>query len=199
MGKTIVNTYHLEMVTIPPMKMVMTGGWFISVLPTLDRMKYYVYPDYRYLYSKCFHIMIKYFSKFRSRLISNIYTVYIYVYYSINIQIFLYNLVYMYNMYIYIYGTYTPFFLKTISIQWLSLSISFPKFTSLFGDDLQKFNGLFMMVTNFWRYLTFVTSYSIILKRKTWIKLMFNNPDLELWKTSLVECVGFFICHFCRI
>ena len=79
MGKTIVN--HLEMVIIPPMKMVMTGGWFISFLPTLDRMKYYVYPDYRYLYSKCFHIMTKYFSKFRSRLISNIYIyTYIYIY-----------------------------------------------------------------------------------------------------------------------
>ena len=34
-GKTIINHPWLGMVTIPPTKMVMTGGWFIIVLPTL--------------------------------------------------------------------------------------------------------------------------------------------------------------------
>jgi hypothetical protein len=36
-GITIINNPfgHLGMVNIPPIKMVMTGGWFIIALPTL--------------------------------------------------------------------------------------------------------------------------------------------------------------------
>ena len=103
-GKTIINHPWLGMVNIPPIKMMMTGGWFLAVfypqlshISTINKPNIYIHIHYPHLptyYTYIIHITY----------ILNICTLY-----NIYIYVYIYICIYMY---IYIY---THWFISTIN------------------------------------------------------------------------------------